>query len=215
MTLVVVMAIGFGVVLAGALADRTRRRARERELTAPPDRPIPGLDEGTRPAYVDARTALRTPEGLAPTTLDAGTRTSLEVRTRAVTPVRARLVDKRLLTDPAAGWAVLDEPRVLLCAEPVETFREVLGVVGAHDPLVVVAPAYATEVRDTLVANSVQRLHRLVVVEADDTARVRLAELAGARPLARRDLQSGWVPDDALGRVATWVAATDRQWALG
>ncbi|GAB3708044.1 hypothetical protein [Mariniluteicoccus flavus] len=216
--LVIVMTVGVGVILAGALIDRTRGRARERALSAPPDRPIPGLPAssgpGGGPAYVAERDARRTPEGAAVTALTATDRVRLAAATRTHTPVRARLASRDFLTDTDAGWAVLDSPRVLVCAEPVETYREILGVVGAHDPLVVVAPAFADDVRRTLEVNRVQRLHRLAAVTADDGARVRLAELTGAHPLTRRDLQSGWTPDEALGSAATWVAATDRSWVL-
>jgi len=37
----------------------------------------------------------------------------------------------------------------------------------------------------------------------------RIAELCGAMPLSRADLQSGWAPDEAFGRALIVVAGLD------
>ncbi|GAB3622741.1 hypothetical protein GCM10027418_08230 [Mariniluteicoccus endophyticus] len=185
--LVVMMAVGVGVILAGALADRTRRRARERALVSPPERL--GMPD-VRPAYVGV-------DELAATPPPASDDVDLTCAETVVAP------------SAAGDRLVVIGTRVLLCPDTVGTVRELMGVVARHDPLVVAAAGFDAEVVATLEANRRRGLHHVVPVVADADAAGRIAGLTGARPLTRRDLQSGWHPDAHLGRAATWVADAD------
>ena len=120
------------------------------------------------------------------------------------------MVSDAFVTDRVAGWAVLDAPYVLVCADPVSTIRELIGVLEkimpTGRPVVVVAPALSSEVRRTLEVNAIQGTVGLIAVEADDADRSRLAELSGARPVPRDDLQSGYLALDRLGSCDRWVS---------
>lgn len=186
---VITMAAGFGLVLTAVLADRTRRRTRERELTAPPARP--GIDPSLRPDYLSAAEVRRPVERPTPPDDDAP-----DAAPGAPIPARP-LVDAR---------TVLRAPRVLVCADEVTTLREVMGALATYDPLVIAAPGFHDDVRQTLAANRAQALHDVVAVVADEAARGRLAELTDARPLERRDLMAGWLPDASVGHATRFVA---------
>ena len=115
------------------------------------------------------------------------------------------------VTDRDAGWAVLDGPAVLVCADPVASIRELLGVLEqmalSGTPLVVVAPEMATEVLKTLEVNNIQRrLSLLVVLAPQEADRTAVVESCFATPTDRADRQAGYVPSTALGRCDRWVS---------
>ena len=67
---------------------------------------------------------------------------------------------------------MLEGPAVLVCADGIESFRELLGVLEklilAKTPLVVVAPAIAPDVLATLEVNKIRQTMRLLVVTPDE-----------------------------------------------
>ena len=119
------------------------------------------------------------------------------------------------VTDPVTGWAVLDGPVVLVCADEVGSLRELLGLLErlllSRTPLVLVAPRVDREVMATLEVNRIQGLLSVVVVlVADAEARDSLARGCGATPTERADRQAGYLPAGVLGRCRRWVS-TDRR----
>lgn len=212
--LVVMMAVGVAVILFGALWDRERNRREADRLTRAPDRAIPGY-AGADPDYV---TALRPAEEASSLALTEERRAAVKASLAAVTRFDAGLAAADFVTDPPSGWAVLDDALVLACAEPVQTVHEILPAVqdcAEHGrPLVLVAPAYAEEVVRTLAANQHHRTLRVAVVNAGAGVLTELAAATGAAPLARIDLQAGWLPTDTLGSAATWVSSTSASWVL-
>ena len=211
--LVIMMAVGVAVILFGALWDRERNRRRAELLSQPPARPVPGHSGGD-PVYV-IRPPANTPTAGSHILSDTQ-RAGLAARLETTTALAAPLAAPELITDAESGWAVLEHPRVLICAEPVMSFRELLPLLGREPtaPLVVVAPGFDDKTLDTLVINHLHRMLRVIAVTADADTATALAEATGATALSRIDMQAGWVPDDAAGTVVTWVSSLDGTWVL-
>ena len=59
--------------------------------------------------------------------------------------VSAGYASRDFITDSSSDWAVLERPAVLVCGDPIESFRELIGtlekLILSRTPLVVVAPA--------------------------------------------------------------------------
>ena len=51
-----------------------------------------------------------------------------------------------------------------------------------------------------------------VVAKAEQAERI--AALTLAQPLSHTDLQAGWVPDDALGSIGTWISDRTTSWLI-
>lgn len=211
--LVVMMAVGVAVILFGALWDRERNRRRAEQLTRPPDRPIPGYS-GDDPVYVTRES--KPPGGDRP--LSAVERSALRVRLGSATALAAPLAAGEFVSDPESGLAILNDPRVLVCADPVMTVRELLAflerVAGSGTSVVVAAPGFDPETRETLAVNHLHRALRIIAVTAETTTLQDIATATGATPLTRDDLMSGWIPEDAIGNIGTWVSSRDRTWLL-
>jgi hypothetical protein len=212
--LVVLVLVGLGAIVFGALWDRARNRRRAEEMLAPPERVIPHFRPDTpAPQYLSELQARRAPATAAGPALSTGERAELGRRLEdgGSATIGTGYASSDFVTDPTSGWAVLDEPVVLVCADPVASIRELLGVlermVLSQTPLVVVAPDLAPEVIATLEVNRIQRRLALVVVVApDDGERAVVAQACGATPTNRSDRQAGYLPPSVLGRCARWVS---------
>ena len=215
--LAVLVVVGLAAVVFGALHDRARNRRRAAEVLAPPDRVIPHFRaDAPAPRYLSELQARRPPEDPRPV-LDAAGRAEVErqLADGAGTGVAVGWASADFVTDPATGWAVLDEPAVLVCADEVASLRELLGLLErlllSRTPLVLVAPRVAREVQATLEVNRLRGLLSVVVVLVGDPAeRDALARGCGATPTERADRQAGYLPPTVLGRCRRWVS-TDRR----
>ncbi|WP_432560583.1 hypothetical protein [Granulicoccus sp. GXG6511] len=211
--LVVMMAVGVAVILFGALWDRERNRRRTEQLSRPPDRPIPGF-EGEAPAYVSTHP----PQSAGHRPLTDEQRSEIGVRVKSLPGFAARLAAGELVSDPVSDWAVVNEARVLVCAGPVLAFRELLPFLdraaGSRTPVVIAAPAFDAQTLETFVVNHLHRTLLVVAVTAEPPVLADLAAATGSTPVARADLQSGWVPDTSIGSAETWVSSVDRCWVL-
>lgn len=211
--LVLMVAAGVAVILFGALWDRERAKRDRERLTSPPDRAIPAY-AGDAPRYVtDPR-----PADAPSLALTDSRRAEIAALLEAASPVAAGMMAPEFVSDPSTGWAVLERPAVLVCAERVETFREIFELhqrMSARGRgLVVIAPDLADEPRETMVVNHQHRSMRLLAVRAQGPELNALTKLCGATPLSRSDLQAGWVPDDVLGSAEIWVTTSSQTWVL-
>lgn len=213
--LVITLAVGVAVILFGVFWDRERNRRRTEQITRPPDRPIPGYAPTADPAYITA------PAPPDPPSLELSQQRRLEIRDQLPQARRfaAPLLDGGFVSDPPTGWAVVEHPRILVCAEPVETFHELLEPherqITRNEALVVVAPALAAEPRATMLVNHNYRTMRLLAVRAEGTLLDVIAEACGATPVSRVDLQADWVPDEVLGTAEVWVSDATASWLIG
>jgi hypothetical protein len=212
--LVVLVVVGLGVILFGALWDRARNRRRAAEMLAPPQRVIPHFRPDTpAPQYLSELQARRPPTTATGPALSTGERAQLGrlLEEGVGVTIRTGYASSDFVTDATSGWAVLDDPVVLVCADQVASVRELLGVlermVLSQTPLVVVAPELAPEVIATLEVNRIQRRLALVVVVApDDDQRAAVARACAATPTDRSDRQAGYLPPSVLGSCGRWVS---------
>ena len=212
--------LGLAVVVYGAMADRAKNRRAAREMLSPPPRDIPRFrPDAPAPHYLSELQARRPPADAKPVALSPGERESLRSQLETAAAVSAGFASCDFVTDPASAWAVLDNPVVLVCAEPVTTLRELLPVLErllvARHPLVLVAPGLAPEVLKTLEVNVIQQtMQVLAVTVADADDRRGIAEATGAEPTSRADLQSGYLAATTLGRCGRWVSTAERSYLL-
>jgi hypothetical protein len=211
--LIAVIVIGLGLIIFGALWDRSRNRRRAAEMLSPPPRTIPQFrPDAPAPHYLSDLQARRQPAARKPAALTAEDRETISRQiadTQTVT-IPAGYASKDFVTDPSSGWAVLDKPAVLVCADPVETIRELLGVLEqlnmSRTPLVVVAPGVAPEVLATLEVNQIQQTMQLLAVTPEASELSALATACGATIMDHADLRSGYAPPGQFGRCERWVS---------
>ena len=211
--LVVVIVVGLGLIVFGAVKDRRTNQRRRREMLAPPERSIPGFSPtAPTPAYLSELQARRPPAAARPTDLSAAERDQLRQAMAApeATAVEVGYATTDLVTDQATGWAVLRRADVLVTDAGISTVRELLGVlekqIPTGRPLVVVAPAIAPELLATFAVNHIQQVITILPIIAGPDARARIAEATGAAPVSHTDLQSGYHTPGMLGACATWVS---------
>ena len=211
--LIVVIVVGFGLIVFGALWDRARNQRRAREMLSPPPRVIPQFrPDAPAPHYLSDLQARRRPAGAEGTTLtpEERERVNRQIADARTVTVATGYASRDFVTDPASGWAVLDHPAVLACADPVESIRELLPVlerlIMTGTPLVVLAPRLSTEVRSTLEVNAIQRTMRLLAVTPNIADLKSLAAACDADPVDRSDRQSGYLPPERLGGCERWVS---------
>lgn len=208
------MAIGVAIILFGALWDRERAKRDVARLASPPDRSIPGYARSAPPTYVtDTR-----PTDAPSLALTDARRSQLAARIETATEFPVGMAAPEFVSDPPTGWAVLDDPSVLVCADRIETLHELLPslerMILAGRGLVIVAPDLARDVQETLVVNHLHRTVRLLAVRADGELLADLAGACGATPLSRADLQAGWLPEEAFGSARTWLSTKTKSWSI-
>ncbi|WP_026927842.1 hypothetical protein [Granulicoccus phenolivorans] len=218
--LVVVSMLIVGAIVFGVVWDRNKNAARERELTAPPKRDIPGFHpEQVVPAYLSELEAARPREDAPATELADPERDRLRSRIAESPPVAAGWLAPEFITDPPTRWAVLPNARVMVCDEPVTTIRELMPVLErtamSDHTLVIIAPGFLEEVAKTLAVNHLQHTLPVLAIGSDSPdVRRRVHELTGAEVIDRRDLQAGWIPEERLGHATTWVSDAQQSWVL-
>jgi hypothetical protein len=221
--MIAVVVVAAVLTVYGALSDRAKNRRRAAEMLAPPKRDIPHLPADARPPrYVTEAQARRRPPEVGAEPFDrlrardgVGKERDEELGERAEKTVEIAVgyASADFVTDPAAKAVVLEEPLVLVCADDVETIRELLPAleqaIKAARPLVVVAPTIGKDVLGTLEVNAIQGKVPGVAVLADDAVRAQVAVASGALPVDAADRRSGWLDPQALGSVVRWTS-TDR-----
>lgn len=218
--MVVVLAVALVLTVYGALHDRTLNRRRAAEMLGPPKRDIPNLPADARaPAYVTEAQARRRPTAKGPAELSTEIGDLRDQLAEATSKAFAAYAEREVAvghasadfaTDARSGTAVLEDPLVLVCADDVQTIRELLPAlehaVRAARPLVVVAPAIAPDVLGTLEVNAIQGKVPGVAVLADDAVRAELAQISHATPVDAADRRSGWADPAAFGHLARWTS---------
>jgi len=218
--IVAVLVIGTAVVAYGWLSDRAATRRDVEAMQRPPDRPIPRFEpHEARPHYLSELEAATRPAHLPQSSLTAEARHSLTERLAGSPSFPSGWPARGFVTDPTTGWCVLEEPLILICAEPVDAMRELLPAVErakeSGRPLVVVAPDIAAEIQATLRANHVQgTLPSLPILLADPGLRRSLCSLTGGRLVPASDLRAGFLPAAHLGTCWTWVSDEDTSWVV-
>jgi len=214
-----ILVVGAGIVVYGYFDDRRKTRERDAAMEAPPKRDIPKFQPTAEPPqYLTELQARTRPERLAKPDLNDKTRKELKAGLASAPTVPAGVASERFVTDSSTGWAVASEPMVAICADRVDTIRELLPLLEraqrAERPLVIAAPGFSSEVLDTLAANTIQGKEQCLPVVVTAEQSEELAGLTLAQPLAHSDLQAGWAPDEALGTIGTWISDRKRSWLI-
>lgn len=217
--LITIFVVGLGVITIGALRDRHLNQAREQQMLSPPDRAVPGPGGAAVPHYLSDLQASRSPTESASTELDSRERTALDQSLGRVPRLDTKLAAAGFLTDQASGRAVLDQPRILVCGEPVGSIRSLLAFLEPSlrggGACVLVAPELDPAVVRTLEVNRIRQHLAVLAVTADQTTRDAVCAATGAEPVSASDLQAGWLPTSSLGTCTQWVSDKRHSWVLG
>jgi hypothetical protein len=211
--LIVLIVVGLAAIIFGALWDRGVNKRRAAEMLAPPKRTIPRFKpDAPAPHYLSDLQARRRPDTATPTDLSEAERQSIsqQLGDPSTVTINAGYASRDFITDSNSGWVVLDQPAVLVCGDPIETFRELLGtlekLILTRTPLVVVAPAIAPEVLATLEVNAIRQTMRLLAVICDQARMSTIAAACQAKIIDRSDRQSGYLAVDQLGHCERWIS---------
>jgi hypothetical protein len=211
--LIVLVVIGLGAIIFGALWDRRRNKQRAAEMLAPPARTIPQFHpDAPAPHYLSDLQARRRPEDAAPTDLSNTERQSItqQLADPHTVTVKAGYGSRDFITDSSSEWAVLEQPAVLVCGDAIASFRELIGtleeLILSRTPLVVVAPDIAADVLATLEVNAIRQTMRLLAVICDEPNLRTIATACQAMIMDRSDRQSGYLGQDHLGHCERWIS---------
>ncbi len=220
--LIAVIVIGLAVITFGALWDRSKNRRAAMEMMAPPQRTIPQFrPDSPAPHYLSELQARRPPAENRTVALSAADREQISAQLRAPTTVtiNAGYLSRDFVTDADSSDAVLDNPRVLVCTDRIESTRELLSILEklilSRTPLVVVAPSLSDEVRGTLEVNAIQQtMTLLAVTPPNESDLVQVAEATNGQARTRSDLQAGYVWPEHLGSCARWVSTANTSYVI-
>jgi hypothetical protein len=211
--LIALIVVGLAAIIFGAVWDRRRNKRRAAEMLAPPPRTIPHFTpDAPAPHYLSDLQARRRPENAAPADLSTAERESInqQLDDPHTVTVQVGYASRDFVTDATSGWAVLEHPAVLVCGDPIDTFRELLGpmekLILSDSPLVVAAPAIARDVLATLEVNTIRQTMRLLAVICDDAGRDTVAAACHAMIIDRSDRQSGYLGPEHLGHCERWIS---------
>lgn len=216
--LTVIAAAALAAVVAGVLWDRRATRRRRRALTAPPAREVPGFaGEKIVPEYLSELEARRPAEVRTP--LPTEQRQALADKLAKAMSIPAGWASEVFVTEPEPGWAVLRDPVVLVCGDPVTWLRELYPVLEQVMPrqvsLVLVASEVSAEVMDALEVNYLRGNLTTVVVLAPAGQLDLAAEFVGGALVPRVDLAAGYLPPEVLGHCSWWISDSSQSWVLG
>lgn len=222
LSLLALCVVGLAAVVYGALADRATNRRRAAAMVAPPSRTIPQFSpDRPAPRYLSELQARQPAPDAAPPDLGEPERQRVRAQLAANTTVTVPVgCGEAFVSDRSTGWAVLDQPRVLVCADGVGSIRELITVleklVLSRTPLVIIAPSIRPDVLATLEVNHIQRRMTLLALVADDQLSLeRITAATGATPVPRTDLQASYVTPNQLGACERWVSDRSTSWLVG
>jgi hypothetical protein len=214
--LIALITAGLAAIIFGALWDRRRNKRRAAEMLAPPDRTIPQFHpDSPAPHYLSDLQARRRPEDAEPTDLTDAERQTItaQLADPRTVIVDAGFASADFVTDSSSNWAVLERPAVLVCGDPIESFRELIStlekLILSKTPLVVVAPAIAPDVLATLEVNAIRQTMRLLAVICDEEGLSSVAAACHAMIIGQTDRQSGYLGSDDLGRCERWISSAN------
>jgi hypothetical protein len=212
--LIVLIVAGLAAIIFGAVWDRRLNKRRAAEMLAPPKRTIPHFTpDAPAPHYLSDLQARRRPENAKPSNLTEAERQAIsrQLADPNTVTVNVGYASRDFITDASSGWAVLEQPAVLVCGDPIQTFRELLGalekLILSKTPLVVVAPAIAREVLATLEVNAIRQTMRLLAVICNQACLSTVAAACQAMIIDRSDRQSGYLAPDQLGHCERWISS--------
>lgn len=220
--LIVVIVVGLALIIYGALSDRYQNRQRATAMTAPPQRSIPRFKpDAPAPHYLTDLQARRVPEDAEPTDLTEDERKTIaaEFSDPSTVTIKAGYASRDFVTDKTSSWAVLELPAILVCGDPVSSFRELLGtlekLILTKKPLVLAAPSIAPEVLATLEVNRIRQSMRVLALTTGADTLAKLADACHATVVSLQERQSGEIGEQHLGSCERWVSTASMSYVIG
>lgn len=213
-----ILVIGVALVVAATIADR---RSAARIAGTQPRPLVPRPDAGDEPReppnYVTADQLLDQAPPAAAFSPEQERALAAQLADASTTRVDCRLASANLATHTGLR-AILDQPALLICADTVGPFRELMALLAAaaadRIPLVIAAPAMDAETLQTLVANKLAGKLELAVIFGDATALSALSEATGSVQFSQAERQAGSPALRSLRRPDRIVASQDATWLL-
>lgn len=205
-----IVGLGVAALAIAALADlRSARRAAAAASQAP-DRGE-AMAAAPTPDYVldDPHRPRRSP-------LTAEERAELEQDLAGddLATLNLVLADDRLATHSEPERAIVRGPLVVVCPEGVGSVRELLPTLERasqqRSAILVAAPRFDPELLDVMSINADRGTLVALPLRGSAAECERLANLCGATPVPRVDLQSGYLPHSVYGRALLCVAGADQ-----
>lgn len=178
----VILVLGVVLLVAAAVADRRSRRRAEAERGIAPDRRLPPMSRD----LCDRLDRML-----------AGDRLALE----------ARLASEQAathLSPDGTPTAVLENPRVIVCPEPLEGARLIQAIlIGNPDgaDLTIMAPSFDEFALGVVLANHLNGPHKVIPVIADASAQEATTSALGSEPTSLQAIRSGWLPAEVWPRA--------------
>ncbi|MDR0849004.1 MAG: hypothetical protein LBN10_08205 [Propionibacteriaceae bacterium] len=211
--LVIPLAVGaLALVAVGFFVDRGVYKRRRAILESPPDSPI--LDSTEPPTYIDATTLVSAP----PEPLSDQRRQDILTRLESAPSVKGGYASPDFITDPASGWSVVEDARVLVvdeASDPRDVYSVLASVQESGRGFVLVSPVLGDEVVEWLAMNAKSGVARCLGVRVDDLSEAESAASAvHSQVTTWADVKSGYVPAPVIGSCAAWVAGKNTSWVL-
>jgi hypothetical protein len=204
---IVILVVGLIILLIAALGDRA---ARLRAEGSPG-----GVEDPQFVTASDLNTQTRKPTTLSPDQ----ERDLLAAMDAPDTTVLATVLAADVFATHTGVRTVVDDPVVLICAEPLSNARDLFRVLGraasAGWNLVVAAPGFTPAVLEELLANFwAGNVFVQPLVGATEQDLSDLAAAVGAPVTASIDLKADDVTDANFGHAARLVASLDATWIM-
>ena len=219
----IILVVGIALVIAATLADRrSAARLTKADATeissagadpAASERPV-SIEP---PAYITSEQLLRGAPPAARFSPDQERELAAQLTAPSTVRIDCRLAAPTLATHTGER-AILDQPRVLVCADGIGQFREVLSLLGSASvdmqAPVIAAPTIDADALQTIIANKLAGKLQVCVVLGGADALAELAAAVGSRPAPLADRQAGAIALTDLGRPARLVASPSACWVI-
>lgn len=215
---VLILVIGTALVLAAMFADRRSAVGASGSAQSPPRPTTPSPTDDTEPpTYLTSSHLLAQAPPAARLSPDQERELAAQLADASTTRVDCHLAAQALATHTGFR-AILDQPVVLVCSDPVGGFRELMallaGAAADRLPIVVAAPAIDADTLQTLVANKLAGKVDVAVVLGAEAELARLADVCGSPLTGLSERQAGAVSVRTLGRPGRVVAHERSTWVM-
>lgn len=183
----VILAVGLVLLATAAVADRRSRRRAEAEQGIAPDRRIPRMSR----ALCDHLDEVL-----------AGGRLALEASLASVQAATH-------LSPDGTPTAVLENPRVIVCPEPLDGARLIQAILMGNPDgadLVIMAPSFDEFALGVVLANHLHGPHKVVPVAAGAEQQEATTSALGSVPTSLQGIRSGWLPAEVWPRASLVIS---------
>lgn len=178
----VILAVGLVLLVVAAVADRRSRRRAEAEQGIAPGRRVPPMSRDL---------CNRLDQMLA------GDRLVLEARLASAQAATH-------LSPDGTPTAVLENPRIIVCSEPLEGARLVQAILMGNPDgadLTIMAPSFDEFALGVVLANHLNGPHKVIPVVAGTSDQEATTSALGSAPTSLQGIRGGWLPAEVWPRA--------------